>query len=423
LIFINMSLQAIVYTRGSLSLLDQRLLPFESKYIPILTPEDAWNAIKDMVVRGAPAIGVTGALALAVNLVTEKKGGEEFSSIDEAKQHIRQTMDYLVTSRPTAVNLKEACDRIKHLAKVSTSSSASELTATIVSACEAFLQEDIDANKALSAFGADALFAAADERASGAVSTSGESRRRRRVSGAPLRVLTHCNTGSLATAGWGTALGCIRELHRRGLLEHAYCTETRPYNQGARLTAFELVYDNLRPHTLICDSAASALMSKGLVDAVVVGADRVVANGDTANKIGTYSLAIAAKRHGIPFFVAAPTTTLDENLKDGEEIEIEQRPSEEITHFRNSIRVAAEGIEIWNPCFDVTPADLIEGIITEKGMVPVVVDTPQQTKVFEVKKFLDSVGMSHDAAQEKGKDEKEVKVAEAASPTEVVVSA
>jgi len=160
----------------------------------------------------------------------------------------------------------------------------------------------------------------------------------------------------------------IRALAEQGKLEHAYCTETRPYNQGARLTAFELAHDKL-PATLICDSAAAALMSQRQVDAVVVGADRVVANGDTANKIGTYSLAIAAAYHGIPFFIAAPTTTLDAELATGADIEIEQRPAEEITHFKGQ-RVVTEGIQVWNPCFDATPGHLIEAIITEKGLVP-----------------------------------------------------
>lgn len=179
-----------------------------------------------------------------------------------------------------------------------------------------------------------------------------------------VRVLTHCNTGSLATAGYGTALGVVRALAEGGQLAAVFCTETRPYNQGARLTAFELVHDGLEPATLIADSAAAALLAAGQIDAVVVGADRVAANGDTANKIGTYSLAVAASHHGIPFYVAAPVTTLDPSTPNGGAITVEQRAPEELTHFRGE-RVAAAGISVWNPSFDVTPAALITGIITE----------------------------------------------------------
>lgn len=289
-----------------------------------------------------------------------------------------------------------------------------------------------------------------------AVAARGKARR-----GGKVRVLTHCNTGSLATAAYGTALGVIRALHDAGALEHAYCTETRPYNQGgrwagrrrgwgrgparggpaagrhcwlwgggrqvgcrrprpahtmaevarsqraapptfpaqppgARLTAFELVHDGL-PATLICDSAAAALMGRGDVDAVVVGADRVVANGDTANKIGTYALGIAAAHHRLPFFVAAPTTTLDAGLADGSAIEIEQRPPEEITHFRGT-RVAAEGIGIWNPCFDVVPGTLVEGIVTEKGVVP----RDPESGGHAVRAFMSALGLWPPAAANGG---------------------
>lgn len=180
-------------------------------------------------------------------------------------------------------------------------------------------------------------------------------------------ILTHCNTGSLATAGYGTALGVVRSLKEMGRLEHCFCTETRPYNQGSRLTAYELVYEKI-PSTLICDNMVGLLMMKKKVSAIVVGADRVVANGDTANKIGTYQLAILAKYHNIPFYVAVPTTTIDLNKKTGSEIIIEERPSKEMTHVKD-IRIAAEGINCWNPCFDVTPAELITGgLITEHGV-------------------------------------------------------
>ncbi|KIZ04682.1 isopentenyl-diphosphate Delta-isomerase [Monoraphidium neglectum] len=352
------SLIAIRYDRASgLSLLDQRKLPFETAWLPTPTPQDAWQQIKDMVVRGAPAIGVTGALSLASHL-TRNGGGKQYSSVAAVVEDVEKTMDYLVTSRPTAVNLADSATKLKAVARQAAAAEGAtpeSVTAEVVAAAEATLEEDIAANKAIGAAGAKALL--------DAVAARGRTR-----SGGKVRVLTHCNTGSLATAAYGTALGIIRALHDAGALEHAYCTETRPYNQGARLTAFELVHDGL-PATLICDSAAAALMGAGDVDAVVVGADRVVANGDTANKIGTYALGIAAAHHSLPFFVAAPTTTLDASLPSGAAIVIEQRPPEEITHFRGQ-RVAAEGIGIWNPCFDVVPGSLVEGIVTERGVVP-----------------------------------------------------
>lgn len=232
------------------------------------------------------------------------------------------------------------------------------------------LEEDVQANKSMGQYGADALFTAAKARG--------------RAANGKLRVLTHCNTGSLATAAYGTALGVVRSLHETGRLEHAYCTETRPYNQGARLTAYELVMDGL-PSTLVCDSAVAALMSQGHVDAVVVGADRIAANGDTANKIGTCNVAIVAAYHDIPFFTAAPTTTLDPELDDGSLIPIEERSPEEITHFKGQ-RVAAE-INVWNPSFDVTPCALLEGIITEKGLVP----RSGSTGAFSVRSWLEDL--------------------------------
>lgn len=217
-----------------------------------------------------------------------------------------------------------------------------------------------------------------------------------RTGGRKLRLLTHCNTGSLACAGYGTALGVVRALHEMGRVEMVYCSETRPYNQGSRLTAFELVYEGI-PGTLVCDSAAASLMAQSKVDAVLVGADRITANGDTgegtgiegdmraagtcgatsapasppaANKIGTYSHAVSAHHHGVPFFVVAPCTTLDPRMETGQEIVIEERPTEEVTHDRSGARVAAEGIAVLNPSFDVVPAALIRGIVTEKGEVP-----------------------------------------------------
>jgi len=237
------------------------------------------------------------------------------------------------------------------------------------------LAEDVAANRAIGEAGADAVLAAM-ERAGRA--------------GGGARVLTICNTGSLATAGWGTALGVIRSLHARGRLERAYALETRPYNQGARLTAFELVEDGL-PGTLICDSMAAALMRSCGVDACVVGADRVAANGDTANKIGTYGLSVIARHHCVPLFVAVPTTSLAPKTATGAEIPIEERPADELCcmKFNGELhRVPPQGIDVWNPAFDVTPADLIEGLVTERGLIPRISDG----KSFDVCGFLSTQG-------------------------------
>ncbi|PRW55925.1 translation initiation factor fusion with methylthioribose kinase [Chlorella sorokiniana] len=353
------SLEAIRFEhaggRAKLELLEQRKLPLETEWLTIDGPKAAWTAIRDMTVRGAPAIAIAAALSLAVDLVNSGSGAQ-FDSAAAAAAHVAEQMDYLVTSRPTAVNLSIAATALKSLAEQEAAklgASATSVTEAVMAACEQMLRDDVAANKTMGRHGAAALLEAAQARG--------------RAQDGRLRVLTHCNTGSLATAAYGTALGVIRALHEQGQLEHAYCCETRPYNQGARLTAYELVHDGL-PSTLICDSAAAALMAQGKVDAVVVGADRIAANGDTANKIGTFCHAVAAHHHDVPFFVAAPTTTIDPQLDNGTLIPIEERAAEEITHFKGQ-QVAAD-IGVWNPSFDVTPATLIEGIITERGMVP-----------------------------------------------------
>ncbi|EPS64192.1 methylthioribose-1-phosphate isomerase, partial [Genlisea aurea] len=340
------SLQSIRYSRGSLQLLDQRKLPLETIYLDIKNSEAGWIAIKDMVVRGAPAIAIAAALSLAV----EVSNMEDFiGDPEDAALFISNKLDYLVTSRPTAVNLSDAAEKLKKVVhNASESPHPQSVFRAYVEASEFMLEDDVASNKAIGNHGADFLHE--------------EQKHLHRFS-----VLTHCNTGSLATAGYGTALGVIRSLHEKGLLERAYCTETRPFNQGSRLTAFELVHDSI-PATLIADSAAAALMNAGRVDVVVVGADRVAANGDTANKIGTYSLSLSAAHHGIPFYVAAPLTSVDLLLPSGKEIAIEERSPEELLNARGGLgeRVAASGISVWNPAFDVTPAALISGIITEK---------------------------------------------------------
>uniref|UniRef100_A0A1D1ZU24 Methylthioribose-1-phosphate isomerase n=1 Tax=Auxenochlorella protothecoides TaxID=3075 RepID=A0A1D1ZU24_AUXPR len=370
------------YSRGSLELLEQRDLPTTTRYVSVRGSEDAWRAIRDMTVRGAPAIAIAAVLSLAVELVVQGEGSQ-FSDAAQASQYIQDRLEYLVSSRPTAVNLAEAAARLGAAAAEAAAAPAatpSSVVETAVAGAEAMLRDDVAANRELGALGADAVACAAGVTA-------------------PLRLLTHCNTGSLATAGYGTALGVARALWGSGRLARVTCTETRPYNQGARLTAYELAADGV-PATLIVDGAAAARMAAGEVDAVVVGADRVAANGDTANKIGTYALAVAAAHHGLPFFVAAPTTTLDPATRAGADIAIEQRDPQEITHFRG-VRVAAE-VPVWNPSFDVTPAALITGIITEAGLI----SPSRPGGEYDVPAFLaarrDKAGVEQAAAAENG---------------------
>ncbi|KAJ7545978.1 hypothetical protein O6H91_08G019000 [Diphasiastrum complanatum] len=347
------SLQAIRYKRGSLQLLDQRKLPVETVYIDIKDSAVGWHAIKDMVVRGAPAIAISAALSLAVELVHRDYANE---SAEDAFVYLQNRLNYLTSSRPTAVNLVDASTKLQDVAReaVLLSSQAGFVFEAYVEAAENMLVADIATNKAIGENGANHL-----------LSVSQESRGSK-----GLNILTHCNTGSLATAGYGTALGVIRSLHSLRKLEAVFLTETRPYNQGSRLTAYELVHEKI-PATLVADSAAASLQMAGRVDAVIVGADRIAANGDTANKIGTYSLALAAFHHGIPFYVAAPLTSIDISLPSGNRIEIEQRSPVELTHSHggHGPQIAATGISVWNPAFDVTPAKLITAIITEKGII------------------------------------------------------
>ncbi|KOX70443.1 Methylthioribose-1-phosphate isomerase [Melipona quadrifasciata] len=359
-------LQAITWENGKLEILDQILLPAISRYIPVRGVEDGWKVINNMQVRGAPAIAIVGCLSLAIEI---KK--EEYTDKKSLRQDVEGKLNYLASARPTAVNMKIAADELIQLANKLTKDdtvNVTEMKERFFEAIEAMLEKDIADNKAIGDFGAQEIL--------------------KNVSGDhSVRILTHCNTGSLATAGYGTALGVIRSLHKKNSLEHAYCSETRPYNQGARLTAYELVYEKI-PATLICDDMVAALMKSRNISAVVVGADRVAANGDTANKIGTYQvifatkclrwnlgsvywipnqIAIVAKYHNVPFYVAAPRTSIDFSIPNGDHIVIEERPEREMTHI-NDQRIAAPGIQCWNPAFDVTPASLIKGIITEVGV-------------------------------------------------------
>jgi S-methyl-5-thioribose-1-phosphate isomerase len=303
---------------------------------------------------GAPLIAMVACLGLSVDLNTNVSTIGELDGIDANDSQtllsfIHEKMDYLATSRPTAVNLFNAMKELKLVLEEASTGSDGTVRERLCQAvnrhAEFMLRRDVADNEAIGAFGAAAIL--------------------RHTTQSSARVVTICNTGSLATAGYGTALGVVRALHAQGKLESIHALETRPYNQGSRLTAFEIMEEQMPNGTLICDSAAGALMKLKGVDACVVGADRVCANGDTANKIGTYNLSLVAAAHGVPFYIAAPFTTLDVSLKTGDEIEIEERPAAEMIVSGN----APANMPCWNPAFDVTPAKYIAGIITEKGVI------------------------------------------------------
>uniref|UniRef100_A0A8V5H717 Methylthioribose-1-phosphate isomerase n=1 Tax=Melopsittacus undulatus TaxID=13146 RepID=A0A8V5H717_MELUD len=343
-----MALESIRYRRGSLSVLNQLLLPERIRYERVGGAERAWTVINSMEVRGAPAIALVACLSLAVELATGADAG-----VAALEAFVQQRLRFLLTARPTAVNLLREAERLQELIRGWSRSpgiTAPELRERIIEHIEGLLAKDRQDNESIGAYGAQDIL-------------------RRVPPGATVTILTHCNTGSLATAGYGTALGIVRTLHAQGRLRRVLCTETRPYNQGSRLTAFELCHDHI-PVTLIADSAAAAAMGEHRVDAVLVGADRVAANGDTANKIGTLALALAARHNRIPFYVAAPTSSLDPMVPNGSLIPMEERPGRELTHLQG-LCLAPPGIDVWNPAFDVTPHDLITGgVVTERGVFP-----------------------------------------------------
>lgn len=371
------NLEAIRYSRGKLEVLDQLRLPHEHHYDGVATSTAAFDCIRSMRVRGAPAIAIVASLALAVEL---QNGAETGATAQSTIAFIDGRLDYLLGSRPTAVDLANAVALLKQavravaVAGLDDAAAKAAVVQAYVAAAEDILQRDLQSNLAIGNHGADWLLNASTDTTAGG--------------GSGISVLTHCNTGSLATSGHGTALGIIRSLHTRGALKHAYCTETRPYNQGSRLTAFELVFERI-PATLITDSMAAALFALHKdsmnIRAVIVGADRVVRNGDTANKIGTYALAVLARHHGIRFVVAAPTTSIDLQTATGALIKIEERKREELTQVSGPVVNPADGtvdvtkvvrvatadqrIGVWNPAFDVTPHALIDVIVTEKGAV------------------------------------------------------
>jgi len=319
-------------------MIDQRKLPAQEIYVRCKTANEVAKAIKTMVIRGAPAIGVAAAMGIAIGMrKSTATGTQKFAA---EFQKICETM---AATRPTAVNLFWAIERMKRVfaESVRTGASVDEIKNRLDREAQTIHDEDVASCRAMGAFGAEVVPADA-------------------------RILTHCNAGALATAGYGTALGVIRGAVEKGKRVAVFADETRPFLQGARLTAWELVRDGI-PTTVITDNMAGALMRQTPIDLVVVGADRIAANGDTANKIGTYAVALLAREHKVPFYVAAPLSTIDLNTPDGDRIPIEQRNSREVSHVGSS-QLAPEGAGIWNPAFDVTPHHLIAGIITERGI-------------------------------------------------------
>lgn len=320
---------------GALELLEQTLLPREEVWLRCETPEQVADAIYRLAIRGAPAIGVAAAYGLALAIATARAD-------QESEERFASAAGLLGATRPTAVNLRWAIDRGRARFAASAGQDPEARAADLLAWAEEMHRDDIAANLAMGEFGAT-LFEQGD------------------------RVLTHCNTGSLATAGYGTALGVIQSAWRQGKVSKVWVDETRPLLQGARLTAWELKRLGI-PHTLATDSSAATLLSLGMVERVIVGADRIAANGDAANKIGTYPLAVLAARHGVPFYVAAPLSTIDRSLADGSGIPIEQRNSAEVTEVFGT-RIAPEGTEAINFAFDVTPAELIRAIVTDAGVL------------------------------------------------------
>ncbi len=329
------SVQPIRWQENKLCLLDQRLLPAETVCLDFDDSNEVAKAIKDMVVRGAPAIGVTAAYAV---VLAARKAWQ--IAAENWQQAMSAPLKTLLESRPTAVNLQWAIDRMTAVYQSLPASDNPE--AALLATAKQIHQQDIAANHAMGKLGADLM----DLNST---------------------VLTHCNAGALATGGFGTALGVIRQGFAEGKINHVYVDETRPWLQGARLTAWELVEEQI-PCTLQSDVAAAALMAQGKVNWVIVGADRIAANGDVANKIGTYALAVLAQYHGVKFMVAAPQSTIDWHCQSGKQIPIEQRPAREVTHIGDK-QIAPDGVSVSNPAFDVTPAKLITAIVTEAGVV------------------------------------------------------
>ncbi len=331
-----MPVPTIEWHDGKVKLIDQTLLPDEFKCIYCENVDEVWEAIKVLRVRGAPAIGIAGALGTVLGIWDSNA-----RSYPEFKAQLDKMTDYLATSRPTAVNLFWALDRIKAAAEANKDRDVPQLKKILLTEAQKIIDEDKAMCRAIGRNGAQLI-------------SDGDT------------ILTHCNAGGLATADYGTALAVMFTVHEQGKSIKVFADETRPLLQGARLTTWELMQAGIDV-TLICDNMAAQVMKEGKIDCVIVGADRIAANGDTANKIGTYGVAVLAKEHKIPFYVAAPTSTLDMSLATGDLIPIEQRGAEEVTEGFGK-RTAPEGVKVYSPAFDVTPARLIDAIITEKGI-------------------------------------------------------
>jgi len=331
-----------------LELIDQRVLPQRLTYVSCATAAEVAAAIRDMIVRGAPAIGCAAAYGIALEAARPT-----FASLDEFYRAVETAFGEIAASRPTAVNLFWALDRMRRAFDAARGLPPDRVAAKLAEEAQAIHREDVEVNRAIGRNGAALV-----------------------IDGA--RIMTHCNAGALATAGHGTALGVVRSARDEGKRVSVIATETRPYLQGARLTAWEMVQEGI-PVTLVTDSMAGHLMQRGAIDLVVVGADRIAANGDVANKIGTYTLAVLAARHRIPFYVAAPLSTIDPKVAEGTAIPIEERGAAEVVGFRGE-RWAPEGVAVTNPAFDVTPAELVTGLVTERGVVtPVTAEGVRRT--------------------------------------------
>lgn len=333
----SQSVETLRWRDGRLEMIDQRVLPARFEYLPYSSASEVAEGIRSMVVRGAPAIGCAAAYGVALEAMVLRQ-----ASRDAFVAGMEKGFEVLAASRPTAVNLFWALKRMREVWEANKQGTVDEIVDRLLAEAHEVSAEDVRINRAMGAYGAALL-----------------------PDGA--RVLTHCNAGALATAGHGTALGVFRSAVEAGKRISVIADETRPFLQGARLTAWEMVQEKI-PVTLITDNMAGHLMSRGEIDAVVVGTDRVAANGDVANKIGTYMVAVLAQRHGIPFYVACPLSTIDLAIPDGAAIPIEERSADEVTGFREC-QWAAEGVQIRNPAFDVTPAELVTALITEKGVV------------------------------------------------------
>ncbi|HEX3351639.1 MAG TPA: S-methyl-5-thioribose-1-phosphate isomerase [Terriglobales bacterium] len=329
-------IQTLEWTDSGVRFIDQTKLPMEETYVTCKTYMQVADAIRNMVVRGAPAIGVAAAMGIALGVKTSKA-----DSVGALKQELDQICDVIGKTRPTAVNLFWAIGRMRDKFELLRVRPLPQIKLALIEEAQRMHAEDIAANQAMGRHGATLMPASGG-------------------------VLTHCNAGALATCGYGTALGVIRAAVEQGKKIHVFADETRPFLQGSRLTAWELVKDGI-PTTVISDNMAGAMMKQGKINAIVVGADRIAANGDVANKIGTYTVAVLAKEHGIPFYVAAPFSTVDLKTPDGSGIPIEQRDSKEVSHIAGR-QMVPEGVGIENPAFDVTPAKYVTAIVTEKGI-------------------------------------------------------